>query len=729
MLNGLRDRITVQCDGGMRTARDVIVAALLGAEEYGFATAPLVVAGCIMMRVCHLDTCPVGVATQNPELRARFNGKPEFVENFFRFIAEDIRQLPRRARVPQHRRGRRPRRGARHRHGRRALEEQGPRPDARSSRCPRMRTAPAPAAAGPRPGPRPRSGSRPHADPARRGCARGRASGEARAAGAQRQPHRRHPARLRGHPPLRRAGPARRHHPRHADRLGGPVDRRVPAARYHARADRRRQRLCRQGSFGWPSHRQAAGRRAVPARGQRDRRQHPAVRRHLRRGVPARPGRRAVRRPQLRRADCRRGRRRPRLRVHDRRPGRGAGQDRPQHGGGHVGRHRVRARPRPREGQPRDGRAAAPRARGPDLAARRDRQARAPTPAARVATSVLSDWPRRSAQFTKVMPTRLPARAAGHPDGQGGGPRRRYRDHGGQPWLIRHGFLEGAQGRGRQAAGRRACRRLARGLRTAGPAPAGRRGVAAGPPLHGLRNPVLPLRNCGLPAGQPDPRVERPGPAGPLGCGQRPPARHQQLPGVHRPAVPGAVRGGVRAVHRRGADRRQRHDQAHRADASPTRPGWTESSNRNPPPSRPASSVAVVGSGPAGLAAAQQLTRAGHDVTVYERDDRIGGLMRYGIPEYKLEKATLNQRLAQMRAEGTRFVTECEVGVDLTDRAATSAVRRRRARGRRAAGPRQRSRGPPPARACTWRWSTWCPRTRSARATGQARSPPRTSTS
>ncbi|BBZ08060.1 glutamate synthase [Mycolicibacterium doricum] len=92
VLNGLRDRITVQCDGGMRTARDVVVAMLLGAEEFGFATAPLVVAGCIMMRVCHLDTCPVGVATQNPELRARFNGKPEFVENFFRFIAEDVRR-------------------------------------------------------------------------------------------------------------------------------------------------------------------------------------------------------------------------------------------------------------------------------------------------------------------------------------------------------------------------------------------------------------------------------------------------------------------------------------------------------------------------------------------------------------------------------------------------------------------------------------------------------------
>ena len=77
-------------------------------------------------------------------------------------------------------------------------------------------------------------------------------------------------------------------------------------------------------------------------------------------------------------------------------------------------------------------------------------------------------------------------------------------------------------------------------------------------------------------------------------------------------------------------------------------------------------SVAVVGSGPAGLAAAQQLTRAGHHVTVYERDDRLGGLLRYGIPEYKLEKSTLNQRLTQMRAEGTRFVTDCEVGVDLS---------------------------------------------------------------
>ena len=90
--NGLRDRIVVQADGQLKTGRDVIIAALLGAEEFGFASAPLVVSGCIMMRVCHLDTCPVGVATQNPRLRQRFTGKPEFVVNFFEFIAEEVRE-------------------------------------------------------------------------------------------------------------------------------------------------------------------------------------------------------------------------------------------------------------------------------------------------------------------------------------------------------------------------------------------------------------------------------------------------------------------------------------------------------------------------------------------------------------------------------------------------------------------------------------------------------------
>jgi glutamate synthase (NADPH/NADH) large chain len=93
VLNRLRGRIVVQADGQMKTGRDVIIGALLGADEFGFATAPLVVSGCIMMRVCHLDTCPVGVATQNPELRKNITGKPEFVETFFEYIAEEVREI------------------------------------------------------------------------------------------------------------------------------------------------------------------------------------------------------------------------------------------------------------------------------------------------------------------------------------------------------------------------------------------------------------------------------------------------------------------------------------------------------------------------------------------------------------------------------------------------------------------------------------------------------------
>ncbi|MFN5810235.1 MAG: glutamate synthase-related protein, partial [Burkholderiales bacterium] len=93
VLNGLRGRIRVQTDGQMKTGRDVAIGALLGADEFGFATAPLVVEGCIMMRKCHLNTCPVGVATQDPLLRKKFAGKPEHVVNYFFFIAEEVRHI------------------------------------------------------------------------------------------------------------------------------------------------------------------------------------------------------------------------------------------------------------------------------------------------------------------------------------------------------------------------------------------------------------------------------------------------------------------------------------------------------------------------------------------------------------------------------------------------------------------------------------------------------------
>src|SRR5688572_28686397 len=93
VMNDLRSRVWVQADGQMKTGRDVVVAALLGADEVGFSTAPLIAAGCIMMRACHLNTCPVGIATQDPELRKRFMGTPEHVVNFFFFVAEEVRRI------------------------------------------------------------------------------------------------------------------------------------------------------------------------------------------------------------------------------------------------------------------------------------------------------------------------------------------------------------------------------------------------------------------------------------------------------------------------------------------------------------------------------------------------------------------------------------------------------------------------------------------------------------
>ena len=100
MLNDLRSRVVLQTDGGLKTGRDVVIAALLGAEEFGFATAPLITLGCIMMRKCHLNTCPVGVATQDPELRKKFDGKPEHVVNYLFMVAEDARQIMAQARLP-----------------------------------------------------------------------------------------------------------------------------------------------------------------------------------------------------------------------------------------------------------------------------------------------------------------------------------------------------------------------------------------------------------------------------------------------------------------------------------------------------------------------------------------------------------------------------------------------------------------------------------------------------
>ena len=281
LANGLRDRIVVQVDGQMKTGRDVIVAALLGAEEFGFATAPLVVSGCVMMRVCHLDTCPVGVATQNPELRKRFTGRPEFVVTFFEFLAEEVRELPGRAGLPLAGRGDRPRRAARHPHGGRPLEGGRAWTSRRSWPC--------------------------------RSCPRAR-----RCTGSREQDHGldvaldqtliqlcegalldARPVRLElpvrnvnrtvgtmlgldGHPPLRRRGAARRHDRPDLHRLGRPVVRRVPAARHHHAAARRRQRLRRQGPVRRADRRPPGPGGDLRRRGQRHRRQRHRLRRDRR---------------------------------------------------------------------------------------------------------------------------------------------------------------------------------------------------------------------------------------------------------------------------------------------------------------------------------------------------------------------------------------------------------------------------------------------------------------
>ncbi len=130
LLNDLRSRIVVQTDGQLKTGRDVVIAAMLGADEMGFSTAPLIATGCIMMRACHLNTCPVGIATQDPELRKRFKGTPEHVVNFFFFVAEEVREILAVAGPALAGRGDRPRRPAGRERRDRALEGARRRPDA-----------------------------------------------------------------------------------------------------------------------------------------------------------------------------------------------------------------------------------------------------------------------------------------------------------------------------------------------------------------------------------------------------------------------------------------------------------------------------------------------------------------------------------------------------------------------------------------------------------------------
>ena len=259
VLNGLRGRIAVQVDGGLRTGRDVAIGALLGADEFGFATAPLIAAGCIMMRKCHLNTCPVGVATQDPVLRKRFTGQPEHVINYFFFVAEELREIMARL-------------------GFRTLNEMIGRVDRLDMRravdhwkaggVDLSKLLYSGAGQGGRgdleqraPGPRARQGARPQAD--RGGRSRRSRSGEPvlielpvsnvnRTVGAMLSGE---VAKRYGHAGLPEDTISVRLH-----RHRRPELRRLPGARRVARAVGRRQRLCRQGPVGRPRRRAPAAR-------------------------------------------------------------------------------------------------------------------------------------------------------------------------------------------------------------------------------------------------------------------------------------------------------------------------------------------------------------------------------------------------------------------------------------------------------------------------------------
>ena len=370
----LRDRIVVQVDGQLKTGRDVVIAALLGAEEFGFATAPLVVSGCVMMRVCHLDTCPVGIATQNPELRKRFTGKPEFVVNFFEYIAEEVRELLAELgfRTLDEAIGHAELLDARD--GGRPLEGRRARPHARSCTCPSCPRAPAGARSPARTTASSRRSTTSSSPGPRRALERGRAghASTCRSATCNRTVGTMLGAEL-----------TRRHGGEGLPDDTIVVDFTGSAGQSFGAFLPRGITLRLDGDANDYVGKGLSGGRiivrpptelALRGRGQHHRRQRDPLRRHRRRGVPPGRGGRALLRAQLRRRGRGRGRGRPRLRVHDRRPGRRA-RRRPGATSAPACRGGIAYvldpdGTLPRAGQPRDGRPRGPRRRRRGVAAR-----------------------------------------------------------------------------------------------------------------------------------------------------------------------------------------------------------------------------------------------------------------------------------------------------------------------------------------------------------------------
>ena len=347
VLNDLRSRVMLQTDGGLKTGRDVVIAAMLGAEEFGFATAPLITLGCIMMRKCHLNTCPVGVATQDPELRKKFTGKPEYVVNYLFMVAEEAREIMAEL-------------------GFRTIDEMVGRVDCletddaihhwKADGLDLTDAADAGEEAAPRTSGTYCTQKQDHgleqsldmtqAARPRQAGAGARRAGARRAADHQHQPHRRHDPQPRDRQEVRRrpACPTTRStssSPARPGRASAPSWRR--ASRWNSKATPTTTSARASPAAAWSIYPPKAV--DVRRRGQHHRRQRLPVRRHQRPGVLPRPGGRAVRRPQQRRHGGHRRRRRPRLRVHDRRPRGDPRPDGPQLRRRHERRHRLRLGP------------------------------------------------------------------------------------------------------------------------------------------------------------------------------------------------------------------------------------------------------------------------------------------------------------------------------------------------------------------------------------------------
>ena len=653
VLNDLRSRIWVQTDGQLKTGRDVVIAALLGADEMGFATAPLIATGCVMMRACHLNTCPVGIATQDPELRERFRGRPEHVIEFFFFVAEEVRRLMAQLGVrrfedlvgrvdllePDDAIARWQARGI-------DLSNVLRAPDAPSG-TPLRRT---------RPQVSPLAGALDFEliEAARRAIDRGEQfAGSFRLGNSNRTV-----GGLLSHAVTKRHGRAGLAPGTIRIRLDGSAGQSFGAwlaPGIELTLVGEANDYAGKGLSGGVLAVQAAGRCCLCGRRERDRRQHRALRRHRRPCVLPRARRRAFLRAQLGRSRRRRRCGGPRLRVHDRRPCRRARPDGTELRRRHERRRRLRAR------RVRNLRLALQHGAGGARSI--GRGGRGGALAARVGARRANRVAGRRAAARRLGALAHPvrqgdaARLQARPRRSGLGRRRRIphpRDRGGGLVGKLRGFLE----HDRQPAPERDPRARVGDFRE----------FIGTLPVVGIREQAARCMECGVPF-----------------C-------HHGCP------LGNLIPDWNDLVYR---DRwREAIDQLHRTNNFPEFTGrlcpapceaacvleinegdavtikqvelaivnraWDEGwIAPRPPATRTGRSVAVIGSGPAGLACAQQLARAGEAVTVFERDEAAGGLVRFGVPEFKIEKRLVDRRVEQLAAEGVEFVYGVDVGVEV----------------------------------------------------------------